>query len=181
MSPVLTALCELIQPERILEYGPGNYSTPYFANQGLELLVCVEQQSRSWFCKVNKRYEFSTNIIVHDDRESDGLEWLAGFGPGDLVLVDGKREHRVGLVSAAIDIGAVVVWHDSSDPSYRWDDLPGEVLSETMHFDLLSPRTSVYIPAEVVVSVHPFSFAKTLAERVKARSEYVLSARRGRN
>ena len=134
--PVLRALVEMVKPRAVLEFGAGDYSTPFFLTLDIESLWSVETDP-AWAVRAQSN---DTRHTVAAEAPS-----LSGF---DLVFIDdGKnasdREHTIRNVLK--EDHPVFVIHDAEVPEYRAaiHDLASE---RAVFCALAMPQTAVIWP-----------------------------------
>jgi hypothetical protein len=139
--PVLRFLIEMMRPERILEFGAGEFSTPLLLSSGAELTSI--ETSIDWLAKVC--HTTSQHIVVHwpcDSVEDYLLDHrLPGF---DLAFVDGPVNSRVPCVQRLFGRSRVIVIHDSMTRCYGWKRLVVPTPYRRFDYTQLHPATSVF-------------------------------------
>ena len=149
--PILTALFEATEINTVIEFGMGDYSTPFFLRR-VQRLVSVEQQDKEWYRRTAERYA----------AEPGGCKWAHCYRPvgtdmglpliqqceNDVLgFVDGHHAFRVAAVNAMLEHGLkTVVIHDTGLVDYyklRELLLPYGYNHYTYRHVKLHPRTTV--------------------------------------
>ena len=93
--PVLEAVCQLVKPRSVLEFGGGLHSTPFLLSLPIERLICVET-GPDWLERITEEI---SDPKLHLRPNAKDLERgdLAGF---DLVFIDDgasrdERDHTI--------------------------------------------------------------------------------------
>lgn len=108
--PVLRALVRLVRPRKVLEFGAGDYSTPFFLSLDIERLWSVETDP-TWRSRAQS-----------DDARHRVSAETPSLSDYDLIFIDdGKnasdREHTIRNVLSTQH--PVVAIHDAEVPEYR--------------------------------------------------------------
>lgn len=147
--PILSALANVIKPNRVLELGSGLFSTPLFLDRNvfdsLEFLHVLENDPE-WFDAVS-------NTIGSDDRITYGL--VSGriapyasrldISSFDFVFIDdsksaSERAATIAIVASLMSPDAIAVIHDFEEPAYQEAAL---AFDHQFIFDRWNPATGV--------------------------------------
>ena len=91
--PVTEAILTAVQPEMVIEFGTGQFSTPALAAVAHKL-ISVEQQNQHYHERAMKEYKGSLSVIpLWMPGVEAALTFLAEWeGEFDLVFIDGSTE-----------------------------------------------------------------------------------------
>ena len=152
--PTLTAILDAVEIKSVIEFGCGRYSTPLFADRGIDL-ISVEQQSDAFFKIMEDMYAETKNVcIMYLPGCLRAIEFLSGVDlPGvDLILVDGEQNSRPGLVQAGFDKADIIVGHDTEDGRYRWDTVKPPKGWTVIDIETSKPFTRVWTKTDAVIA-----------------------------
>lgn len=138
--PVLQSIAEKVPLWRVLEYGGGDYSTPFFlSHPKLERLVTVEDDPE-WRARIEEKYADPRLVVTEKVPEP--------LGACTLIFIDNGTSirQRVEVIRAVLsEPHPIVVIHDAEIPAYeqaiRESGQPFTV------FKALTPHTAVVDPA----------------------------------
>lgn len=118
--PVFKHLFQLKKFSRILEFGLGFGSTPFFL-ENCDFLTSIEMQSENFYKKV---YEVLKDDLKWDPKLAIGPEKFhdcdISFESYDLVFVDGHGDSRPEVINHFFGKCSTIVTHDYETSSYRW-------------------------------------------------------------
>ena len=139
--PVLQFLMDNLRPDRILEFGIGEFSTPLLLSQGSELITV--ETDVEWLARMTQRNEKHTVVHWPNDCVADFLLdfRMQGF---DLAFVDGPVDSRVTCVERLFWRARVIVIHDSMTRCYRWGRLIVPTQYKRIDYTALTPATSIF-------------------------------------
>lgn len=110
--PVLKEVTKRLKPQVVVEYGGGDYSTPFFLSlPSLDQLITVEPDAE-WREHIRKKYADPRLWIVHS---------LKLAGEADLILIDNGTTppERVEAINQVLSRPhPTVVIHDAEFPAY---------------------------------------------------------------
>lgn len=122
---MLWAILDAFQPQRIIEFGMGMYSTPVFLariHSGLsQFLLSIEQTDEEWFERVAA---WTTPGFQPEFWKGDTGRLMAGNNtPFDFAFIDGDTAERYQDINWCIYNGIpVIAFHDSEKPDvYHYD------------------------------------------------------------
>lgn len=116
--PVLSLVARGMTVRSVLEFGGGQYSTPFFLNgheyPDLKSLLTVESDP-VWADRLDGRDHRHTVLRV--TKETDALSLIEGRF--DLIFVDGEAWERAKVARQAWRFGDLVIMHDAEERLYR--------------------------------------------------------------
>jgi hypothetical protein len=153
--PMIKAVCNIIQPKLIIEYGPG-LSTNCFLSNSSAIIHSWDSNS-SYYSKYKKEYERydRVNVYLGDTRAGNGKKTpyvnapivKLGCNKADVVFVDGRfRADCMIAASLLVKEAGVVILHDDERPVYQ----KGNVFPHS--FRDKSLITGVYSKTESVIN-----------------------------
>lgn len=144
--PILTEIAKHIPTTLALEYGMGDFSTPFLA-KNFDKVISIETQDEKWFQKVQEKYgvqnpnmkllcSLDGNEFQHFHRESSFYS---------LVLCDGRGDRRFDCINLAFGKAGVIVAHDTEETGYQWNRVLMPVNGDFVWLDVTEyvPWTSV--------------------------------------
>lgn len=132
---------------RIIEFGAGLHSTPFFAKRG-SFLFSIEMQDVKWLHKVRSEAFNSQPPPNVQLRAAIGPWAFLGVAlpsePFDLGFVDGHGKSRFGVVNYLMRLGVpIIVAHDTEALRYHWDRV-ATFGYRRRDYKNLTPHTSVW-------------------------------------
>jgi len=124
--PLLEKYLKIIEPKRILEWGPG-HSTRIMITKSPKSEIISYENEYKWFVKRNKAFGNKVELVFaeapSDDRKA--MAWKKYTNPSvkgkfDLIFVDGRE--RVRCMQAATKLlskHGILILHDSSRKQYK--------------------------------------------------------------
>lgn len=117
-APALKLLCNILQPDHILEFGPG-YSTQLFLKHTLANIVSIETD-RTWYDNYKNLFNSPRLQLIHKLPNWDITEFDAGVQKFSLIFVDGgDRTAELKFSYNLIDANGVVFLHDAHRDDYE--------------------------------------------------------------
>ena len=145
MLPVLEHILKQAEIKEVLEFGPGDNSTPLFVNSGCNLET-VEMQSLDWYNKIKQDYKRAKVHYAEGAMRWKELHYKQHY---DLILVDGHMDSRPEVANWAKDRTDIVVIHDTEADYYGWDRLDfGEEWKRFVYTDI-EPNTTVFYKTDL--------------------------------
>jgi 16S rRNA G966 N2-methylase RsmD len=125
---VFEKIFEVFEAESVLEFGPGKYSTVFFAKR-CKSVVSIEQESLEWYEKLKSEINSPNwNIIFQRNPKVIFEQFDAANKKFDLVFSDGAYQSRCLVANMAMERNTpLVVLHDAEKIwYYRWNllDIP---------------------------------------------------------
>jgi predicted O-methyltransferase YrrM len=145
--PILEKIAKIKKLKKVLEFGPGQYSTTFFVDHCKEVM-CIEQQNHA-----------VANILYdkYDDEDHKGvvIDYMPGAGRGpawlrqhkgrfDLIFVDGHGRSRPLCINEAFNHTDIIVAHDTEDLRYSWENVDMPKGWKKIEFTKLTPATTVW-------------------------------------
>lgn len=120
--PLLSAIPKLLTIKRVIEFGPGIFSTGLFLNKKvytkLNKLISLES-IEEWYETIKNKFH-DKRLAMFLDSEENLLTMSKHYAPVDMVFVDGKREDmRVPTILDSKTITEIVVAHDMESKKYK--------------------------------------------------------------
>jgi predicted O-methyltransferase YrrM len=120
---VLKKWIDIIEPRRILEWGPG-ISTQIMERHTSDTteIITIEHQ-RKWFEYWKERLPARVSMILLEEDEAGDMPFYTNppvSGKFYIIFIDGR--HRVQCMKTALALlpnGGVVILHDSERPEYQ--------------------------------------------------------------
>lgn len=116
---LLKDLYSRFSPKTVLEFGLGEYSTPFFI-QGSDKVVSIEMQQDTWYYGIYELYKHHENwepvLNIGCDFESAVPDTYF-----DLVFVDGHGDCRPECINYMFNRASIIVTHDYEAETYGWD------------------------------------------------------------
>lgn len=145
MLPVLEHILKHAEIKEVLEFGPGDNSTPLFINSGCNLET-VEMQSLDWYNKIKQDYKLAKTHYAEGAMRWKELHYKSRY---DLILVDGHMDSRPEVANWAKDRTDIIVIHDTEADYYGWDRLDfGEDWKRFDYTDI-EPNTTVFYKTDL--------------------------------
>src|ERR1044072_104888 len=117
--PVLTYLLDTFDVRSVMEFGLGNFSTPFFLSRGVRL-TSVETDE-GWLRHFVGLPAPNHKVIFHPDPNvHDIFEDVCRNNRYDLALVDGPRTTRWRCVNVLFERATIIVAHDTKSDHYDW-------------------------------------------------------------
>jgi hypothetical protein len=120
---VFEKILNSFKTDSVLEFGLGEYSTPFFA-QRCRFVVSIEQESKDWFEKIKAKINAPAWYPVFQRDPKAVFKYFDDKGTKfDLVFSDGLTETRCLVANMAIERNVpIVVLHDVEKIwYYRWN------------------------------------------------------------
>jgi hypothetical protein len=121
--PIFEKVFATFEIKKVLEFGLGQFSTPFFVNHA-EFVVSVEQQSREWYEEIKAKINSANwNPVFQPDPQVIFEQFDANNQKADLVFSDGAPDTRCLVANQAMERNVpVVVLHDAEMVwHYRWN------------------------------------------------------------
>jgi len=104
----------------MIEFGMGDFSTPYFIENVKDKVTSIEMQQKPWYDKIHE--QFSRN------KKWTGINCIGRFDfmklkiyeKVDLAFVDGHGDSRPECINFISKFTSNIVVHDTETISYRW-------------------------------------------------------------
>ena len=114
----------------MIEFGMGDFSTPFFIENVKEEIISIEMQQKSWYDKIHEQFSKSekwTGISCIGRFDFMKLKIYKEF---DLAFVDGHGDSRPECINFISEFVPSIVVHDTETLSYRWNliHLPGDYI-----------------------------------------------------
>ena len=115
---------EYKEVKTLLEFGMGDFSTPYFIENVKDEVTSIEMQTHEWFDKTYEQFK--------DISKWNGIKCIGQFEfmrlkiykDVDVVLVDGHGNSRPECINFISEYTDTIVAHDTEPnpaANYRWD------------------------------------------------------------
>lgn len=120
---VLEKMCDAFPIKRVLEFGVGSYSTPFFARR-CQAVTSVEQESREWYERMKAQIKFPNWHCIFEPDPRVVFRHLDADDPKpDMVFSDGAARTRCLVANLALERNVhFVVFHDAEKIwYYRWN------------------------------------------------------------
>lgn len=118
---ILDKIKKIIDYNTILEYGGGEYSTPYFMGIPGAEVTTIESQDYAWYQKIIK---INPNTLWMPDHDKVVEYTVTHNSKRDLVFLDSHQDLRHRLAPIVSDFTDIIVMHDSETASYKYHELP---------------------------------------------------------
>ena len=141
--PVLNHILSTVNIKRVIEFGPGNFSTPLFVSK-CERVQCIEMQSEEWYKIVKEKNGQHDNFSVTCSLSAKGFYDLHYINNVDLVFCDGHVETRPEVINFFEDKSPIIVAHDTEDPIYGWERVKLNYHYSRFDYKKARPYTSVF-------------------------------------
>lgn len=141
--PVLNHILSTCSVKRVIEFGPGDYSTPLFVQQ-CEMVQCIEMQSEQWYNKVKQSNANKDNFSIICSLSATGFYNLEYIDRVDLVFVDGHGESRPEVINFFNNKSPIIVVHDTEDSSYGWARIKLDPSYDRFDYKKVRPNTTVF-------------------------------------
>ena len=149
--PVFEKLFEVKKYSKILEFGLGFGSTPFFL-QNCDSLTSIEMQSAEWYQKVFEVYKNETKWKSYMAIGPYAFQDISSLNESyDLVFVDGHGDSRPEIINYFFDKCDTIVTHDFETPSYRWHLIQQPHNYKRIVYDRLNPFTAIFTKDPVVI------------------------------
>lgn len=146
---ILEKVKQLTNFKNILEFGGGNYSTPYFMKIPGSKVTTIESQSYDWYLKVK---EINPNTLWMPDH-NEVLEYTkTQVSPKDLVFLDTHQDLRYKLVPIVCEYTQTIILHDSETTLYKYHEI--QLDSKKWHyadFVLYRPWTGLLCTSQEII------------------------------
>ena len=120
---VFETLFKTFKINTVLEFGLGEYSTPFFAGRG-QFVISIEQESQEWFDKIKAKINLPNWQGIFQQDPSIVFKYFDEKGIRfDLVFSDGMAQTRCVVANMALERNVpIVVLHDTEKIwYYRWN------------------------------------------------------------
>lgn len=149
--PLLAMLFKTFKVETVLEFGMGDFSTPFFL-QNAVYLHSIEMQDENWYKNTIDKYKhlnpgYWVPILALKPEAWKQLQYDEKY---DLVFVDGSLESRPHCVNAWFGKARLIVCHDFNKSCYNWNLINKPENYQLMIFGVGSRSTAVYIHNEIL-------------------------------
>ena len=145
----LRRVLDIVKPKKVLEFGPGNFSTQLWVDAGCKV-TAIEQQHAEWAKAIAKHYEKTEAIdIFWYPGPVDALEVLGKENKRyDIVFVDGHILGRYLAINAAQKWTDTIIAHDTESRLYQWEKVTLSADWHQFDFKALTPWTTVWTKDE---------------------------------
>jgi hypothetical protein len=121
--PIFEKLFATFEIKKVLEFGPGKFSTPFFVKYA-EVVVSVEQENKEFYEIIKNRINSANkHVIFQPDPQTVFEQFDANNQKFDLVFSDGAAETRCLAANLAMERNVpIVVLHDAEKVwHYQWN------------------------------------------------------------
>lgn len=118
---ILEALRQRTNYQRVLEFGGGEYSTPFFMGIPNASVTTVETQDHDWYLKIKEINPNTLWIPDHNEVLTFAKEYQANF---DILFLDTHQDLRWKIATELQGRGMATVIHDSETESYDIHKIP---------------------------------------------------------
>lgn len=147
--PVLSAIYEILSPKKVVEFGSGYNSTPFFSERS-DSVISIETEDE-WFKIMAEKEDFYDNLkmIYHSipgvgrktkniskSIKKDCLDFylkVLGEDERDLMFVDHVSGLRAFTIASLYSKFDIIVYHDAQSQGYKYDSLKKIDFSDYYH------------------------------------------------
>jgi len=107
--------------KKVIEFGPGNYSTDLFVKRQMDL-VSVEQQSFDWYKHIKETFP-KISLFYEPNLDFTFSRFKMSYNQFDLVFIDGHEHSRAVLTNIATNKTKIIICHDTEPKNshiYGW-------------------------------------------------------------
>ncbi|MFH1231541.1 MAG: hypothetical protein V1709_08620 [Planctomycetota bacterium] len=118
--PVFDIVFACAHIKRVVEFGMGDWSTPYLIGKGVELFS-VDNEQR-WIDKfVDPKNTKHKGYCYTWETMKDVLDKELAGQFFDLIFVDGHYRSRLSCAEKSWHRAEIIMWHDTQGAPYSWD------------------------------------------------------------
>lgn len=123
--PIMTELIKKFNIKKVLEIGPGYYSTGLLSDICNEV-ISIEISDNLWFDEISSKFSSNKVKVVSalDNSAQKAFDYIEANHKGekfDMIFIDGDVESRWKCANFAQNYSDIIMIHDTEDHVYRWD------------------------------------------------------------
>jgi len=135
---------EYKQPDTILEFGMGDFSTPYFIKKAKKEVVSIEMQMEDWFNKINEKFKNEPKWTGIKSIGPFNFMQLGIYKKYDVIFVDGHGSSRPECINFVQNFTDNIVVHDTETASYRWNMISLPIEFRKIEYTKSRPWTTLF-------------------------------------
>jgi len=141
--PLLEEIFKLKKINNVIEFGCGDFSTPFFI-QNCSSVTSIEMQTDEWFHKMSNQFKNSPNWKGFLSIGPHEFTRLNIYKKVDLCFVDGHGDSRPDVINFMQIYSDIFVAHDTETFTYYWGRINFFKTMYSFQYKKFSPCTTVW-------------------------------------